>query len=76
MNATMTFSQPERPAEALACTPPKRLGLAPAGYSGWMRVVCAWCQSDMGTKTCEPAMDGAVSHGICRSCFVRMTKTQ
>ena len=33
-----------------------------------MRVVCAWCKKDLGSKSCEAAMAGHISHGICPDC--------
>ncbi len=32
-----------------------------------MRVVCAWCNKDMGEKDGEGVR--GVSHGLCRECF-------
>jgi hypothetical protein len=31
-----------------------------------MKVVCAWCQKDLGEK--EPLISSAVSHGMCPDC--------
>ena len=36
--------------------------------TGCMRCVCAWCGEKYGDKPCVPAMDGAISHGICAAC--------
>ena len=40
----------------------------PLATTGRMRVVCSWCRSELPAKACEPARDGAVSHGICTPC--------
>lgn len=31
-----------------------------------MKIVCAWCQKDMGEK--EPLEDTAITHSICDAC--------
>jgi hypothetical protein len=55
----------------LAPLPPEGLlgtehpGKQPAAV---VRVVCAWCQREMGTKPCVPEQAGKVSHGICAGC--------
>jgi hypothetical protein len=33
-----------------------------------MRVVCSWCQTEVGTKPCDPAAHGTASHTICQLC--------
>ena len=33
-----------------------------------IKIICAWCQTPMGEKPCEPALAGSVSHGICPVC--------
>jgi hypothetical protein len=38
-----------------------------------MRVECAWCKKDMGSKSDEGAAPGGVSHGICEACRMRVT---
>lgn len=35
-----------------------------------MKIVCAWCQKDLGEK--EPTADPSVSHGICEECSKEM----
>ncbi len=32
-----------------------------------MKIICAWCQADMGEK--EPLEDTQISHSICPSCM-------
>ncbi len=32
-----------------------------------MRIVCAWCNEDMGEKDVKGV--GGVSHGLCQECF-------
>lgn len=33
-----------------------------------MLIVCSWCQKELGTKPCEPEMNGETTHGLCDSC--------
>lgn len=37
-----------------------------------MKLICAWCQLDLGRKA--PFDDNGVSHGICTSCSDQMLK--
>lgn len=37
-----------------------------------MKIQCAWCKLDMGSK--PPYNDMAVSHTICSSCSVKMLR--
>lgn len=39
-----------------------------AAMSAKMRVVCAWCKSEMGSVACVPEQAGEVSHGLCMAC--------
>lgn len=34
-----------------------------------MKIVCAWCQKDMGSKLSEENSEGLLSHGVCKECF-------
>jgi hypothetical protein len=43
---------------------PNTLALA-----GTLRVVCSWCHAEMGTRACEAAMDGLISHSLCPQCL-------
>ena len=38
-----------------------------------MRCECAWCGSQLESKKCIAAQADAVSHGICVSCFEKVT---
>lgn len=42
---------------------------APVSVNYALRVVCGWCQADLGLKPCGAARDGEVSHGICPACL-------
>ena len=33
-----------------------------------LKVTCSYCGKDMGTKPCDAANDGKVSHGCCPAC--------
>ena len=33
-----------------------------------MRIVCSWCQRDMGAK--QPLLNNEVTHGMCPSCEI------
>lgn len=33
-----------------------------------LKVVCCYCGKDLGRRRCTPAMNGSVSHGICKPC--------
>lgn len=35
-----------------------------------MKIVCAWCGTDIGTKDCSGQDNGLVSHSICERCFM------
>jgi hypothetical protein len=35
-------------------------------------VVCAWCRTSLGVRPACPATAGAVSHGLCGPCAVRL----
>lgn len=35
-----------------------------------MKIVCAWCECDMGTK--EGGTPDEVTHGICEICYYRL----
>lgn len=37
-----------------------------------MKVICAWCKKDMGTKNGAPGTHNDVSHGICPECKARV----
>ena len=39
-----------------------------------MKVICAWCNADLGQKPCLEHMAGSVSHGICADCSDKMLK--
>lgn len=39
-----------------------------------MKVECAWCGLDMGSKPCNKGQQDKVSHGICSSCKTKMEK--
>lgn len=34
-----------------------------------MKIMCAWCGTDIGTKDCSIQDNGLVSHSICERCF-------
>ena len=36
--------------------------------TGTIKIICAWCKAETGTKPCPPEQDGLVSHGICPEC--------
>lgn len=36
--------------------------------SNIIRIVCAWCGADLGTKHADNLPAGSVSHGICKPC--------
>ena len=40
----------------------------PEPMTAQMRVVCAWCKADQGTKPCIEKMAGQISHGCCEAC--------
>lgn len=41
----------------------------------YLQCRCAWCGADLGkTEASNPAMDGKVSHGICRACVEKMQR--
>jgi len=35
-----------------------------------MKIVCAWCNKDMGQK--EPLSDKSTTHGMCKECFKKI----
>ena len=37
-----------------------------------MKIICAWCDKDMGEKA--PYQDHAITHGMCIDCQVRNVK--
>lgn len=41
---------------------------AQPALTGTLISVCAYCGDEYGRKPCIPAMDGALSHGICAAC--------
>jgi hypothetical protein len=43
----------------------------PAAWTGSMNRVCSYCGVFLGTKPCEPALDGQTSHGACPECAVK-----
>lgn len=34
-----------------------------------IKVVCAWCKEEMGTKQADNLPEGSVTHGICPGCY-------
>ena len=36
--------------------------------SASLKVVCAWCKQDMGSRACVPEQAGKTSHTICPAC--------
>lgn len=36
--------------------------------------VCAWCETVLGERVCEPAQAGTVTHGICPACAEKFLK--
>jgi hypothetical protein len=41
---------------------------------GTLLVKCGWCGIDLGTKPCDDANDGKVTHGICDACAIAIRK--
>jgi hypothetical protein len=39
-----------------------------------MKIECAWCKADMGSKPCNEGQQNEVSHGMCGSCKTKMEK--
>lgn len=37
-----------------------------------IRIMCAWCQADLGTKAAPRSAPGAITHGICVACIEKM----
>jgi hypothetical protein len=37
-----------------------------------MKVICGWCNANLGTKPCSPQQAGQVSHGMCATCKSKM----
>ena len=33
-----------------------------------MKIICAWCNKEMGSKECSRKEDDKVTHGICGYC--------
>lgn len=33
-----------------------------------LHLICAWCLRSLGSRPCEAAQAGKLSHGICPSC--------
>ena len=41
--------------------------------TGDLRLLCAWCNTEMRAPECEPKEDEVPeSHGICRSCAIQL----
>jgi len=39
-----------------------------------MKIKCAWCGLDMGTKPCNESQQNVISHSICESCEIKIKK--
>ena len=37
-------------------------------------IVCCRCQGSMGTRPCDVAQDGEISHGYCHACCVQVRR--
>ena len=59
-------------AEALKCRDTSQMRLPAVVFTFTMKVQCAWCKADMGTKACVASMDGQTSHGMCAACATKM----
>jgi hypothetical protein len=40
--------------------------------TGRLILLCSWCRKHVGTKACEPELDGKTSHTICEACSAQV----
>jgi hypothetical protein len=39
-----------------------------------IKIKCGWCGVDMGNKPCNKGQQDMISHGMCKSCKIKMEK--
>lgn len=37
-----------------------------------LTTICSECKKVLGTKECEPELDGMISHGLCKECAKKL----